>query len=125
MIRYHRIMEQHDSETSPLDPTLRSVLSQLSKQTGLSLTLVHPGAMSREDIEDAFDGIDPQSVEIMTGGEPALSTESNETLISVDRRIIRSVLSTIDPACHAWAAFFDPDGTHQISSSRKPLGAVS
>ena len=86
----------------------------------MSFTLIHPGTMASDDIENAFDGIDQEHVETLKQGLPVLTTESDETLSRIERQIVRSVLSITDPSKKAWAAFFDPDAEIQmVSSTRK------
>lgn len=111
-------MQDNDSPSANLDPTLQCVLSQLSRDTGLSFTLIHPGAIAEEDIESAFDGIDAEHIQTLKLGKPVLSSESNEVLTNVERQIVRSFLSALDPAKNAWAAFFDPNGDYHVASSQ-------
>ena len=116
-------MENNDSLKPQIDPTLKSVLSQLSRESGLSYTLIHPGIMAADEIEDAFDGLDTHQVATLREGLPSISTESNRTIAEIEHQIIRSVLSVLDPAKKAWAAFFEPDGNHQFACPRTSSGA--
>ncbi|RZK85125.1 MAG: hypothetical protein EOO66_22920 [Methylobacterium sp.] len=95
------------------DPALQSVLRQMSKETGLSISVIHPGSLRDDAAREAFSGLHDGHVERLVLGEPSLSMESDETIRDIDREIACAVLASIarSTSCGAWAAFFEPDGT--------------
>ena len=111
-------MKDNDSPSAHLNPTLQYALTQLSRDTGLSFTLIHPGAIAEEDIECVFDGIDPENIQSLKLGKTVLSSESNEVLANVEQQIVSSFISVLDPAKNAWAAFFYPNGDYHVASSQ-------
>jgi hypothetical protein len=110
-------MKDNDSPSAHIDHTLQCVLSQLSEETGMSFTIIHPGSLTSEELESAFDGLDRQHIELLKEGRPVLTSENNDILTGIERRIVRSVFSVLDPAKEAWAAFFDPDGSHAYANA--------
>lgn len=115
-------MKDNDSPSAHIDRTLQCVLSQLSAETGMSFTVIHPGSLTNEELENAFDGLDRQHIELLKEGRPVLTSESNDILANIERRIVRSVFSVLDPAKEAWAAFFDPDGAHTYTNALSSEG---
>ncbi len=108
------------------DPVLESVLRQMSKETGLSLTVIHPGSLRGEAAREAFSGLHDGHVERLVQGEPSLSMESEATIRDIDREIACMVLASIGRSspCGAWAAFFEPDGSVDVVLPRSGVARI-
>lgn len=99
------------------DPALQSVLRQMSKETGLSISVIHPGSLRGDQAAEAFSGLHDGHVERLQAGEPSLTMENDATLRDIDREIACAVIASIgrSGATGAWAAFFEPDGSVDIA----------
>lgn len=108
------------------DPVLESVLRQMSKETGLSISVIHPGSLRGEAAREAFSGLHDGHVERLVQGEPSLSMENDEMIHGIDREIACMVLASIGRSspCGAWAAFFEPDGSVDVVLPRSGVSRV-
>lgn len=95
------------------DEVLTSLMRQLAAETGLHVTIVHPGALYGEVARSAFSGLPADALERMAFGQPNISMESDDTLCLIDREITAAIIRRTAEMgkTGAWAAFFDPDGT--------------
>lgn len=105
------------------DPALQTILRQLSMETGLSISVIHPGSLSGDHAAEAFSGLHDGHIERLRRGEPSLSIETDDVLREIDREVSCAVISSVGrrERCGAWAAFFEPDGTVDIA---RPLSGM-
>jgi hypothetical protein len=108
------------------DQALQSVLRQMSKEMGLSISVIHPGSLHGAEADEAFSGLHDGHLDKLRAGEPSVSIESEDAIRDIDREIACAVLAAIGRTrnCGAWAAFFEPDGSIDLALPKSGVSQI-